>query len=359
MTQPLDVESIQGFFADVKDPETGRPMSKTGQLSDVTVSDSIAKIRLGLTSHSSPIKEHFLESTKEQLAAKFGGNSKFEIDVFEFERPAPKVGQIGLTAKSVIAVGSGKGGVGKSTVAASLALGLKRAGCKVGLCDVDVYGPSIPTLLGVHGQPAQVENKIQPLEWNGMPVMSIGFMVPPEQAVIWRGPMLHSAVTQFIRDTAWGDLDYLIIDMPPGTGDIALTLSQMMPLTGSVVVCTPQKVALLDAIKAVAMFQKVNIPVLGVVENMSGFICPDNGQRYDIFGKGGAKRFAEEVKVPFLGEIPLNMQIRVNGDEGTMDGCFDDAIVGPYLQKIVFQLSKSLADKYAVEPPKASLPVLG
>lgn len=356
--ETITVEKMTEVLGELPDPETGRPLRNTGQLADVQSSGEKGSAKIGLASHSAPLKEYFVEKATNALQSAFGGG-EFEFELFEFERPATKVGQIGLTAKSIIAVGSGKGGVGKSTVAASLALGLKKAGCKVGLCDADVYGPSIPTLLGIDGQPAHVDNKIQPLDFEGMPVMSIGFMVPPEQAVIWRGPMLHSAVTQFLRDTAWGDLDYLIIDMPPGTGDIALTLSQMIPLTGSVVVCTPQKVALLDAIKAVAMFQKVNIPILGVVENMSGFICPDNGKRYDIFGKGGAQRFAEQIEVPFLGEIPLNMQIRVNGDQGTMQGSFDDPIVGPQLDKIVYSLAKHLADKNAADPPKVSLPVLG
>lgn len=359
MALELTQQELENFCGEIKDPETGRQISKTGQLKSCQIENGSAVAEIGLTSHSAPIRDFFLSTTREQFKNAFGADADLSINLFEFDRPAPKTGQIGLTAKSIIAVASGKGGVGKSTVAASLALGLKRAGCKVGLCDADVYGPSVPTLLGVHGQPEQVDNKIKPLDFQGMPVMSIGFLVPPEQAVIWRGPMLHSAVTQFLRDTAWGDLDYLIIDMPPGTGDIALTLSQMIPLTGAVVVCTPQKVALMDAIKAVAMFQKVKIPVLGMVENMSGFICPDNGKQYDIFGKGGARRFAEEVKVPFLGEIPLNMQIRLNGDEGTMDGCFDDEVVAPRLEQIISELCRNLAMKYAQEPPKASLPVLG
>ncbi|MEC9094437.1 MAG: Mrp/NBP35 family ATP-binding protein [Planctomycetota bacterium] len=359
MALALNQVELEKFAGSIKDPETGRKIGNTGQLSTVQIDGMVAKLRIGLTSHSAPIRDNFVRLTTEQFLTVFEKGASLEIELFGFERPAPKTGQIGLTVKSVIAVGSGKGGVGKSTVAATLALGLKKAGCKVGLCDADIYGPSIPTLLGIEGQPSQVDGKIQPLDYNGMPVMSIGFLVPPEQAVVWRGPMLHSAMTQFLRDTNWGDLDYLIIDMPPGTGDIALSLSQMIPLTGSVVVCTPQKVALLDAIKAVAMFQKVNIPVLGVVENMSGFICPDTEKRYDIFGKGGAKRFAEEVKVPFLGDIPLNMQIRINGDDGAMENCLDDEIVGPSWQHVVFQLSQSLADKYSVEPPKASLPVLG
>jgi len=261
----------------------------------------------------------------------------------------------------VIAVGSGKGGVGKSTVAATPALGLKRAGCKVGLMDADVYGPSIPQLLGLTdaGKPVIENQKLQPIKFQGMPVMSMGFLVPPGEAVVWRGPMLHGAITQFLRDTAWGDLDYLIIDMPPGTGDIALTLSQTLPLTGAVVVCTPQQVALIDAVKAIAMFRKVNIPLLGMVENMSGFICPDTGKRYDIFGAGGARKAAEELKVPFLGEVPLNMQIRINGDEGLTMGNYDDKIVGPYLEKIVATLVRNIADSTMSKPPSMALPMLG
>ena len=224
------------------------------------------------------------------------------VNLKEHSRPPQKIGSIGLAAKSVIAVGSGKGGVGKSTIAASIALGLNRAGSKVGLLDADVYGPSIPHLLGLRGQPEREgESKIKAFDCGGMKVISMGFFVPAEEAVVWRGPMLHGAITQLLRDTAWGELDYLIIDMPPGTGDIALTLSQLLPLTGAVVVCTPQDVALLDAVKAIAMFRKVNIPVLGLVENMSYFVCPDCGKRYDIFGHGGAKRRAESLSNSILG----------------------------------------------------------
>jgi len=265
-----------------------------------------------------------------------------------------------LTAKSVIAVGSGKGGVGKSTIAATLALGLKRAGSKVGLLDTDVYGPSIPHLLGLEGvpPPAVVEGRVPPVLYEGMPVMSMGFLLPPGKAVIWRGPMLHSYVTQFLRDVAWGDLDYLIIDMPPGTGDIALSLSQVLPLTGAVIVCTPQEVALIDAVRAISMFRTVNIPILGMVENMSGFICPACGKRYDIFGSGGARQKAEELNVPFLGEVPLNMQIRTAGDAGQTIANLSDPIVGPALDKIVASLVSHLAQTAAARPPMMQLPVL-
>ena len=274
------------------------------------------------------------------------------------DRPADKIGQIGLTAKSVIAVGSGKGGVGKSTIATMLALGLKREGCKVGIMDADVYGPSVPHLLGVTERPTAIDNRLQPIDKEGLKVMSMGLLVPAGEAVVWRGPMLHGAVTQFLRDTNWGDLDYLIIDMPPGTGDIALTLSQLLPLTGAVVVCTPQDVALLDAVKAIAMFRKVNIPLLGMVENMSYFLCPDNNKRYDIFGCGGAKAKASELSVPFLGDVPINIDLRKRGDDGVTDGNYDDEAVAKYFQDICRNVVRNVATSRALSPPLPSLPVL-
>jgi ATP-binding protein involved in chromosome partitioning len=188
--------------------------------------------------------------------------------------------------------------------------------------------------------------------------MSMGFLVPPGEAVVWRGPMLHGAITQFLRDTAWGDLDYLIIDLPPGTGDIALTLSQLLPLTGAVVVCTPQDVALLDAVKAIAMFRKVNIPVLGMVENMSYFRCPDTGKRYDIFGHGGARKRAEELGVPFLGEVPIQIAIREYGDAGRVGQSFDDPTTAEHFTAICHTLVKNLAEERSQAPPMPSLPVL-
>ncbi len=221
--------------------------------------------------------------------------------------------------------------------------------------DADVYGPSIPHLLGVNRRPEIADNRIQPIEVAGLKVISMGFLVPPGEAVVWRGPMLHGAITQFLRDTAWGELDYLIIDLPPGTGDIVLTLSQLLPLSGAVVVCTPQDVALLDAVKAVAMFRKVNIPLLGMVENMSGFICPDCGKRYDIFGKGGAKQRAAELGIPFLGDVPITMRIRVLGDEGRSVDNFDDPTAGASLQAICENLVVNLAQQPEQTGP---LPVL-
>jgi ATP-binding protein involved in chromosome partitioning len=196
--------------------------------------------------------------------------------------------------------------------------------------------------LGANRRPEVVDGRIQPIEVSGLKVLSMGFLVQPGEDDVWRGPMLHGAITQFRRDTLWGALDYLIIDMPPGTGDIALTLSQLLPLSGAVVVCTPQDVALLDAVKAVAMFRKVNIPILGMVENMSGFVCPECGKRYDIFGAGGAQARAMELSIPFLGAVPINIGIRLRGDEGRSDQLFDDPATGPVLRAICENLVRNL-----------------
>jgi ATP-binding protein involved in chromosome partitioning len=219
---------------------------------------------------------------------------------------------------AVIAVASGKGGVGKSTTALNLALGLRDLGLKVGLLDADIYGPSVPRLTGLHEKPElDGERKMIPLRRFGLAIMSIGFLVEEETAMIWRGPMVMSAVTQMLRDVAWGTLDVLVVDMPPGTGDAQLTLAQNVPLRGAVIVSTPQDLSLIDARRGLAMFRKVNVPVLGIVENMSYFQCPHCGTKSDIFGHGGARHEAEKLDVPFLGEIPLHMAIRASSDAGS------------------------------------------
>tara|TARA_R110002020_G_scaffold36894_15_gene110935 strand:- start:1343 stop:2497 length:1155 start_codon:yes stop_codon:yes gene_type:complete len=220
--------------------------------------------------------------------------------------------------RSVVAVASGKGGVGKSTTAVNLAFALAGQGLSVGILDADIYGPSMPRLLGLTRKPETVGgNKLKPLEAHGVKVMSIGFLVDPEAPMIWRGPMVVSALTQMLRDVEWGTLDVLVVDMPPGTGDTQLTLAQNVPLAGAVIVSTPQDLALIDARKGLAMFQKVDVPILGIVENMSHFVCPHCGERSDIFGTGGARHEAEKVGVRFLGEIPLHMAIREHSDGGT------------------------------------------
>ncbi|GAB4515349.1 MAG: Mrp/NBP35 family ATP-binding protein [Roseibium sp.] len=231
------------------------------------------------------------------------------------EKAPSKPGVPGI--RHIIAVASGKGGVGKSTTTANLALAMAASGRKVGVLDADIYGPSVPRLFNVSGRPEAVSGRVlKPLEGYGVKVMSMGFMVEEETPMIWRGPMVISALTQMLREVAWGDLDVLVVDMPPGTGDAQLTMAQQVPLAGAVIVSTPQDLALIDARKGLNMFRRVDVPVLGIVENMSYFLCPDCGGRHDIFGHGGARAEAERLGVPFLGEIPLTMKIRETSDAG-------------------------------------------
>jgi ATP-binding protein involved in chromosome partitioning len=359
MPNSLDRQTVENILAELPDPETGRSVVRMEQLHDVAIDGARVDVTLGLTTWSGPLWSETQAAAEDLLRRGLSPQTDVRVQIVEHIRPPEKIGEIGLAAKSVIAVGSGKGGVGKSTVAASLAYGLKNAGAKVGLMDADVYGPSIPHLLGVNERPQLAdERRLRPIEKDGLRVMSMGFLVPPGEAVVWRGPMLHGAITQFLRDTAWGELDWLVIDMPPGTGDIALTLSQLLPLTGAVVVCTPQDVALLDAVKAIAMFRKVHIPLLGMVENMSYFLCPDCGKRYDIFGSGGAKRRAAELDVPFLGEVPIQIGIRQRGDAGDTAGNFNDSQTAPYFEQICQRLVRQISVSRESAPPLPSLSVL-
>ena len=218
--------------------------------------------------------------------------------------------------KHVIAISSGKGGVGKTTVAVNLAVALRLSGSTVGLLDADVYGPNIPMMMGVPKPPEQQDGKIKPAESHGVKLISMGFFVPEETAVVWRGPMIHTAIQQFLRDVLWGELEYLLIDLPPGTGDAQLTLTQLVPMCGAVTVTTPQEVALHDVRKGMMMFQKVNVPLLGIIENMSFFVCGHCGERTEIFSHGGGERAAEKLGVPFLGRIPIDPAIRAGGDSG-------------------------------------------
>lgn len=380
MTNPVDpdalIASLRERIGQYPDPETGRPIQSTGQLGEITLDGDTIKLSVGITSHCQPIADEIADTIRDlalTVAQSETQGKTIEVQTPVHPRPPARLGQVGLKAKSVILVGSGKGGVGKSTVAASLALTLRRLGASVGLMDADVYGPSVPHLLGLSGRPAISEDKkIEPIRLglNGesgvppetegaMPVMSMGFLLEPDQAVIWRGPMLHGSIQQFLRDTSWGELDYLVIDMPPGTGDIALTLSQAIPITGAVVVCTPQEVALLDAVKAISMFRKVNIPIAGMVENMSGFTCPDCGKTYDIFGRGGARDKAEQLSVPYLGGLPIDISLREAGDEGKLaEVLANDHRARVPFDQVARSLVRNLAAKAASAPPKASLPTL-
>ena len=293
----------------IEDPELGRSLGALRMVKSIDSADGALRVTIELPTTAYPDPERIERLVGEAVGA--------EVEViFEHTvRGSNSGGAIGLKVANVICVGSGKGGVGKSSVACGLAFALKASGARVGLMDADVYGPSVPHLIGATGEPSVIEQagpdgepvqRIQPLEVDGLRLMSMGFHIEEDQAVIWRGPLLHRTLTQFLQATDWGELDYLVIDMPPGTGDVALTLSQLLSLAGAVIVCTPQKVALLDAMKAISMFNQVKIPVLGMVENMSG----------EMFGQGGARAKAEELGVPFLGELPAEPEVRIRGDAG-------------------------------------------
>ena len=304
-----------------------RSLAQSGRLTDIAVRDGVVMFSIEVSQAEAPMMETVRAAAERALSglpgvktALVGLTAARDPSAAPPPRPPPqrqpaKSGVPGV--RRIIAVASGKGGVGKSTTACNLALALSSLGLRVGMLDADIYGPSQPKLFGLSGKPRVLEGKtLEPLERFGVKVMSIGFLVEEETAMIWRGPMVMSAITQLLREVAWGELDVLVVDMPPGTGDAQLTLAQQTPLTGAVIVSTPQDLALIDARRGVAMFAKVHVPVLGVVENMSSFCCPECGHVSPIFGHGGARAEAARMGVPFLGEIPLDMAIRETSDEG-------------------------------------------
>ena len=354
---PTEAE-IRESAGSVVDPELGQPLSQLKMLGEIHADGEQVRIGVELPTPAYPQPERLVEAVRSQVCASFPEVSDLEVDLSSVVKGKNSGGKVGMRVKNVIAVGSGKGGVGKSTIAASLAYGLKHFGANVGLLDADVYGPSIPHLIGASGQPGVVERqgpdgqvyqRIEPIEVDGIKLMSMGFMVQEDQAVIWRGPMLHKALQQFFQQTEWGELDYLIVDMPPGTGDVALTLSQLVSVAGAVVVCTPQKVALLDAAKAISMFGTVKIPILGIVENMTG----------DVFGRGGAKAKAEEVGAPFLGEVPSDPQIRISGDEGQVSALFaEDNATRRSLLDVTSRCAMEIVKQIASGPALPQLEIL-
>ena len=354
---PVSEPAVRNALSSFQDPETGRSALQLEQIHQIQLRDGKLAVTLGLTTWAAPLWNEIRAELETLLKSRFPGQ-EVEVHVEEHRRPAEPSGQLGLAAKSVIVVGAGKGGVGKSSIASYLACGLARDGAKVGLMDADVYGPSIPHLFGINESPRLVEGKIQPVEAGGVKILSMGLLIPPREAVIWRGPMLHSALTQFIRDTLWGDLDYLVVDMPPGTGDVAISLSQLLSVTGAVVVCTPQDVALLDATRAITMFRNVKIDVIGMVENMSFFLCPTCNTRHEIFGSGGAQRRAVEMEVPWLGAVPLDTQLRILGDEGRVFASLDYAPTRAYLEAIPHTLVSNLVRARRNRPVMPKLTVL-
>ncbi|WP_434391310.1 Mrp/NBP35 family ATP-binding protein [Melittangium boletus] len=313
---------ILAAMSKVMDPELHIDLVKAGMVKDVRVEGDKARLKIELTTPACPMKGKIQADAEAALKA-VPGLKTFDIEWGAQVRAAPAgmggtPGQALLPqVKNVILVGAGKGGVGKSTVAVNLAVALAREGAKVGLLDADFYGPSVPLMTGITDKPTSPDGKtLLPMEKHGLKVMSIGFLVEADQALIWRGPMLHGALMQLVRDVRWGELDYLILDLPPGTGDVALSLSQSVRAAGAVLVTTPQDVALADVVRAKQMFDKVHIPVLGIVENMSQFVCPNCSHVTPIFNKGGGHRAAQMFSIPFLGEIPLDLKIREAGDAG-------------------------------------------
>jgi ATP-binding protein involved in chromosome partitioning len=322
-------ESVLSALRAVKDPDTGTDVVSLGLVKALTVDGGKVAFTLEFTTQSALAKVE-MHSQARKTVAGLPGVSEARV-AMAAPRPRP-AGQpahahggaphgeppadLVPDVKHTIAVSSGKGGVGKSTVAVNLALALRAEGATVGLVDADVYGPNIPLMMGARGRPGMFNNRIIPVQAYDVKIMSIGFFVKEGDPVVWRGPMIHTAIQQFLKDVEWGELDYLFFDMPPGTGDAQLSLSQVLPLTGAVMVTTPQDVSLLDVRKGLAMFRKMNVPILGIVENMAGFECPHCHEVTPIFGEGGGARLAEEFGVPVLGTIPLDPQTRVGGDTG-------------------------------------------
>jgi ATP-binding protein involved in chromosome partitioning len=324
---------ILDALGQVRDPERGGDIVSLNMVSSMVIRDGNVGFAIEVEPERGPRLEPLRKAAEAAVEALPGVVSVTAVLTAESRppagRPAPHAhAQEGPAAQAqrrgavpgvgaIIAVASGKGGVGKSTVAANLALGLRANGLKVGVLDADIYGPSMPRMLGISGKPTMIDAKtIRPMENYGIECMSIGFLVPEDTAMIWRGPMVMSALNQMLRDVAWGELDIMVVDLPPGTGDAQLTMAQQVPLAGAVIVSTPQDIALIDARRGLNMFQKVDVPVLGIIENMSYFLCPHCGERSEIFSHGGARREAERLGAEFLGEVPLDLAIRETSDEG-------------------------------------------
>lgn len=313
----VDKETILKALQSVTDPDLGRDIVSLGFVKDVKICGGAVGFTVELTTPACPAKDQ-MKREAEQAVLALSGIDQVDVKMTaEVRASSTRTSGFLSTVKNIVPVASGKGGVGKSTVAANLAVALAQSGAQVGLMDADVYGPSIPTLMGISGEPQTTpDQQIIPINQYDIKIISMGFFLPEEKAVIWRGPMLDKMISQFLGGVAWGELDYLVIDLPPGTGDIQLSLCQKVALTGAVVVSTPQDVALNVAQKAIVMFRQLNTPVLGIVENMSYYVCSHCGSRDEIFGTGGAKAVSQQMQLPFLGAIPLATSIRTFSDQG-------------------------------------------
>jgi ATP-binding protein involved in chromosome partitioning len=360
ITQPpvgneLTKERVLEAVSGVQEPAIGRSLVELRMIPAVEIEGSRVNLIVELLSPIAPYRDA-IERELKAAAQLIPGVETVEVTFHTRVRPSgsgktdadPIAG-----VRNTIAVASGKGGVGKSTVAANLAVALAKAGAKVGLLDADVYGPSIPLMMGQGSKPLVRGGKIVPLEAHGVKIMSIGFLLDPDKALIWRGPLVAQLITQFLNDVLWEDLDYLVIDLPPGTGDVQLTLTQKIPLSGAVIVTTPQDVALADAVKGLKMFQEVKTPVVGIIENMSGFVCPCCGTVTPIFGEGGGRRTAAEHGVPFLGEVPIDPVIREGGDTGSpIVAAHPDSVTAKAFEQLAEAVAMQLARDAATKPRK-------
>jgi ATP-binding protein involved in chromosome partitioning len=359
---PVTEAAVRSALKAVMDPDLGIDIVTLGFVKAVSIDGGLVTMKIELTTPACPVKEQ-LKKQAEDVVARVPGVVRAVAEMTAQVKGSgrlPMAGDLAPQVKNFLAVGAGKGGVGKSTVAVNLAAALLEKGASVGVMDADVYGPSIPKMLGNERRPTSPDGKaIHPLEAHGLKMISMGSILDPDKPVVWRGPIVHTAVRQFLGDVIWGPLDYLVIDLPPGTGDVPLTLAQTIPVTGAVVVCTPQDVALLDVRKAVGMFRQLKIPVLGLVENMSFYACPSCGTRDDIFGHGGAEAWAKKEGIPFLGAIPLHAQVRVGGDAGT-PALFDPgapAAVKAAFRHVAGELARQVSIANLSKPKAATLEI--
>ena len=355
MGDSATVDALQRALATVIDPELHRPMLQLGMLRDIAIDGDAVSLRVVLTTPACPLKDRIQADIDAAVIGTVPGISAVRVtwdsDVSS-TRGLPGRQEI-AGVRNAVAISAGKGGVGKTTLSVNVALALRQSGARVGLLDADVYGPNVPLMLGITEQPrANSEGKMIPLDAHGLKVVSFGTILKPGQPAIWRGPMLAKALREFLYEVAWGELDYLVVDLPPGTGDVQLSLAQSMPMTGAVICTTPQDVSLADVSRGIEMFRKLNVPVLGVVENMSGFVCPHCNEQTDIFGAGGGRELAERYQLPFLGSIPLDPRIRVGEHGAPFMVVAAETPVGGVFRDVASHIAAEVSkENFAAAPP--------